>query len=57
MNLPAGTTTISGQSLAHSLKASLGLSACSASAVSTWGRTWVSMYGRMVLNQRQRSCR
>ena len=39
VNFPAGTTTISGQSLAHSLKASLGLSACSVSAVSTWGRT------------------
>ena len=35
MNLPAGMTTISGQSLAHSLKVSLGLSARSASAVST----------------------
>src|SRR5262245_58058223 len=37
VNSPAGTTTIQGQSLAHSRKASFGLRARSASGLSTYG--------------------
>src|SRR5205814_9542922 len=43
MNSPAGTTTISGQSLAHSLKACPGFSARSASGLSTYGRSCTTM--------------
>jgi hypothetical protein len=46
MNFSAGTTTISGQSLAHSLKASLGLSACSADTQELFTFVTSSVTGR-----------
>src|SRR5262249_26245763 len=45
MNSPAGTTTISGQSLAHSLKACPDFSSRSASGLSTYARTSATIYG------------
>src|SRR6516165_2234312 len=51
MNSPAGTTIISGQSLAHSRKASPALSARSASALKTYGFTFAALQGRTVVYQ------
>ena len=51
INSPAGTTTISGQSLAHSLNDFPGFSAFSCVAVSTKSQISSCMYGNTVMNQ------